>query len=123
MTQPTDADESDAPTCPACAMANVYPDGDNFVCADCAHEWPQVVAEVAHTEQADDGVIRDVNGAPLADGDDVVLIKSLKVKGSSAVLKQGTKIRNIRLVGGDHEVDCKVDGTGMLLKACYLRKS
>ncbi len=69
-----------------------------------------------------DGVVKDANGSVLADGDSVVLIKDLKVKGSSTTLKVGTKIKKIRLVGGDHEVDCKVDGGNFMLKACYLRK-
>jgi len=104
-------------------MENVYPDGDNFVCADCAHEWsmtaPAAVAEV----EEEDGVVKDVNGTPLANGDSVVLIKSLKLKGSSITLKQGTKISNIRLADGDHEVDCRVENMSVMLKACYLRKS
>ena len=106
-----------------CAAQNVYPDGDNNVCADCGHEWPAagVPVAAAAVEAADDGVIRDANGAVLANGDSVVLIKSLKVKGSTT-LKQGTKISNIKLVSGDHEIDCRVDNMGMLLKAQYVKK-
>ena len=83
--------------CPVCAQPNVYPDGDNYVCADCAHEWPIVAAPAdAPAAVEDDGVVRDCNGTPLVSGDAVVLIKSLKLKGSSITLKQGTKISNIR---------------------------
>jgi len=111
--------------CPVCAMTNVYPDGDNHVCADCAHEWPIAAAAADADDGAaeDDDVVRDVNGVPLASGDSVVLIKSLKLKGSSITLKQGTKISNIRLASGDHEIDCRVDNMSVMLKACYLRKA
>ena len=109
------------PPCPQCAMENTYPDGDNYVCADCGHEWP--MAAQADAAGEDDAVVRDVNGAVLADGDAVVLIKDLKVKGSSITLKQGTKVKSIRLVGsGDHEVDCRMDAGNFMLKACYLKK-
>ena len=101
-------------------MENVYPDGANFVCADCGNEWPQQSAEA---EADADAVVKDSNGTVLANGDAVVLIKDLKVKGSSITLKMGTKVKSIRLVGGDHEVDCKMDGGSFMLKACYLRKA
>lgn len=106
-------------------MENVYPDGDNYVCADCAHEWSMTAAAPAPADAAeeDSDVVKDVNGVPLANGDSVVLIKSLKLKGSSITLKQGTKISNIRLASGDHEVDCKVENMSVMLKACYLKKS
>lgn len=116
----------DAIVCPQCAKANVYPDGENLVCADCAHEWSSAAPAAVDDDAdagADDGVVRDVNGVALASGDAVVLIKSLKLKGSSTTLKQGTKIFNIRLADGDHEVDCKVDNMNVMLKACYLRKA
>lgn len=111
---------SAAPPCPQCSLENTYPDGDNFVCADCGHEWP---AQQAAAASDDDAVVRDANGNVLANGDAVVLIKDLKVKGSSITLKQGTKIKSIRLVGGDHEVDCKIDGGSFMLKACFLKKA
>jgi len=111
------------PACPVCAQTNVYPDGDNLICADCAHEWPAVAAEAVAVADEDDAVVKDVNGVALANGDAVVLIKSLKLKGSSITLKQGTKIANIRLAAGDHEVDCRVDNMNVMLKACYLRKA
>jgi protein PhnA len=101
-------------------MENVYPDNTNFVCAECGHEWPQ---QQAKAEADADAVVKDANGTVLANGDAVVLIKDLKVKGSSITLKMGTKVKSIRLVGGDHEVDCKMDGGSFMLKACYLRRA
>ena len=109
-----------AAACPQCTLENTYPDGSNFVCADCGFEWPQITAQ---EEQEDSAVVKDSNGQVLQDGDAVVLIKDLKVKGSSTVLKQGTKVKSIRLVGGDHEVDCKMDGGSFMLKACFLKKA
>ena len=100
-------------------MENTYPDGENYVCADCGHEWPMQTTAGAEEDAA---VVKDANGNVLADGDSVVLIKDLKVKGSSITLKIGTKVKSIRLVGGDHEVDCKMDGGSFMLKACYLKK-
>ena len=111
---------STTPACPQCTLENTYPDGDNYVCADCGHEWPMAAAPVA--DDSADAVIKDVNGNILADGDAVVLIKDLKVKGSSTTLKMGTKVKSIRLVGGDHEVDCKMDAGSFMLKACFLKK-
>ncbi len=107
--------------CPQCTLENTYPDGTNFVCADCGHEWP--MAATAAADDEDDAVVKDSNGQVLQDGDAVVLIKDLKVKGSSTVLKMGTKVKSIRLVGGDHEVDCKMDGGSFMLKACFLKKA
>jgi protein PhnA len=112
---------SNLPACPQCTLENTYPDGDNFVCPDCGHEWPAQAA--AEESDEGDGVIRDSNGNPLADGDAVILIKDLKVKGSSTVLKKGTKVKSIRLVDGDHEVDCKMDAGSFMLKACFLKKA
>ncbi|MBC3882811.1 alkylphosphonate utilization protein [Undibacterium sp. LX40W] len=109
---------SSLPACPVCGLENTYPDSDNYVCADCGHEWPMQAAE----EESDERIVKDSNGNVLNDGDAVVLIKDLKVKGSSTTLKQGTKIKSIRIVGGDHEVDCKMDGGSFMLKACYLKK-
>jgi protein PhnA len=112
---------STIPACPQCAQENTYPDGDNFVCADCGHEWAMVTA--AQADDSADAVVKDANGTVLNDGDAVVLIKDLKVKGSSITLKMGTKVKSIRLVGGDHEVDCKLDAGSFMLKACFLRKA
>ena len=111
---------STTPACPHCAMPNTYPDGENYVCADCGHEWPMTAAFDADDSAA--AVVKDANGNVLADGDAVVLIKDLKVKGSSTTLKMGTKVKSIRLVGGDHEVDCKMDAGSFMLKACFLKK-
>ncbi len=111
---------STIPACPQCALENTYPDGDNYICPDCAHEWP--MKEAAHADDDAGAVVKDANGNVLSDGDSVVLIKDLKVKGSSITLKVGTKAKSIRLVGGDHEVDCKLDAGSFMLKACYLRK-
>ena len=109
---------STVPACPVCGLENTYPDGENYMCADCGREWPiQAAAEVS-----DERIVKDSNGNVLSDGDAVVLIKDLKVKGSSTTLKQGTKVKSIRLVGGDHEVDCKMDAGNFMLKACYLKK-
>ena len=109
------------PACPQCTLENTYPDGTNFVCADCGFEWPMAPASAADDDA--DAVVKDFNGQVLQDGDAVVLIKDLKVKGSSTVLKMGTKVKSIRLVGGDHEVDCKMDGGSFMLKACFLKKA
>lgn len=111
------------PACPQCGLENTYPDGSNFVCPDCAFEWPQ--AATSDEEAAGDGTVKDANGNPLADGDSVILIKDLKVKGSSTVLKKGSKIKGIRLVDGHdgHNVDGKTELGPMLLKSEFLKKA
>ncbi len=109
------------PACPQCALENTYQDGDNYVCADCGYEWP--ISAAKDVDDDADAVIKDANGNVLKDGDSVVLIKDLKVKGSSITLKMGTKVKSIRLVGGDHEVDCKMDAGNFMLKACFLKKA
>jgi protein PhnA len=112
---------SATPPCPQCTLENTYPDGANFVCADCGFEWATGETSAAGDDAR---VVRDANGTVLQDGDAVVLIKDLKVKGSSTTLKQGTKVKSIRLVGdGDHEVDCKMDVGNYMLKACFLKKA
>jgi protein PhnA len=108
------------PPCPLCKMENTYQDGEHYICPDCAHEWP-VVAPTASDEDSE--VIKDANGNVLQDGDTVVLIKDLKLKGSSGNLKQGTKIKNIRLTSGDHAIDCRIDGVGYEIKQIYVRKA
>lgn len=110
---------SATPACPQCTLENTYPDGSNFVCADCGFEWPQAATAA---EEEGERIVKDANGNVLQSGDSVVVIKDLKVKGTSTTLKQGSKIKGIRIVDGDHEVDCKTDVGQMLLKACYLRK-
>jgi protein PhnA len=111
---------STSPACPQCTLENTYQDGDNYICADCGYEWP--VQEAALEDEDTGAVVKDSNGNVLTDGDTVALIKDLKVKGSSITLKVGTKIKSIRIVGGDHEVDCKTDAGNFMLKACYLKK-
>lgn len=108
------------PPCPVCGMENTYPDSDNFICPDCSHEWSQTAKQDEVEEQQ---VHKDAHGTILNDGDTVTLIKDLKVKGSSLVIKGGTKIKNIRLVEGDHDIDCKVDGQSMLLKSEFMKKA
>ena len=104
------------PSCPACSLNDVLSHADHWECATCGNEWPKdAPAEVAR-------VVKDANGTPLTDGDTVALIKDLKLRGSSQVLKQGTKAKNIRLVDGDHEIDCKIEGSSMALKACFVKK-
>jgi len=101
-------------------MDNTYPDADLYICADCGHEWSQQASEGGGEDAI---VVKDANGQVLSDGDSVVLIKDLKVKGTSTTLKVGTKIKGIRLVGGDHAVDCKTDAGSFLLKAEFLKKA
>ncbi len=108
------------PACPQCTLENTYPDDSNYICPDCGHEWP--ISEALVVDEDATASVKDANGQMLADGDAVVLIKDLKVKGSSTVLKMGTKVKSIRLVGGDHEVDCKMDAGSFMLKACFLKK-
>ena len=107
------------PACPVCGMENTYPDGDHFICPDCSHEWSAIVSK---EESEEIRVHKDAHGNVLSDGDTVILIKDLKVKVSSLVIKGGTKIKNIRLVDGDHDIDCKVDGQSMLLKSEFMKK-
>ena len=111
---------SDLPACPQCQCAYTYKDGDLLVCPECAHEW----AQHAEPEVAQARVYKDANGNVLQDGDAVTLVKDLKIKGSSAVVKVGTKVKNIRLVDGDHNIDCKIDGFGpMQLKSEFVKKA
>lgn len=115
------------PPCPQCNSEYTYADGDNFVCPECAHEWPRTAAEQSGGQDESGGqskVFRDANGNVLNDGDTVTVIKDLKVKGSSLVVKVGTKVKNIRLIDGDHDIDCKIDGIGaMQLKSEFVRKA
>ena len=110
------------PPCPACHSAFTYEDGNQFVCPECAHEWMATSDSATSSDEAK--VVKDSNGNVLVDGDSVTVIKDLKVKGSSLVVKVGTKVRNIRLVDGDHDIDCKIDGIGpMKLKSEFVRKA
>ena len=110
---------SGLPKCPQCGSEFTYDDGTQYVCPECAHEWPKDATAATDDAKA----VRDANGNLLADGDTVTVIKDLKVKGSSSVVKVGTKVKNIRLVEGDHDIDCKIDGIGaMQLKSEFVKK-
>lgn len=107
------------PQCPKCNSEYTYEDGVHFICPECAHEW----TEDELTESTDSPVIKDAHGNVLQDGDIITVIKDLNVKGSSLVVKVGTKVKNIRLVAGDHDIDCKIDGIGaMKLKSQFVKK-
>jgi protein PhnA len=109
------------PPCPKCNSEYTYQDGVLFICPECAHEWTSEAEEKA-TDHA--LAIKDANGNILHDGDTVTVIKDLKVKGSSLVVKVGTKVKNIRLIEGDHDIDCKIDGIGpMQLKSQFVKKA
>ncbi len=110
------------PPCPQCGLENTYPDSDNFICPDCGHEWPAQAVDESNTPAT---VVLDANGTPLEDGDAVILVKDLKVKGSSITLKKGTKIKGIRLTegAGGHNVDCKTEHGNMMLKSEFLKKA
>ena len=112
---------SELPACPKCGSAYTYNDGNMLVCPECAHEW----SGDAKVEAGDDArQIKDAHGNRLQDGDSITVIKDLKVKGTSLVVKVGTKVKNIRLVGGDHDIDCKIDGIGaMKLKSEFVKKA
>ncbi len=114
--------ENSLPACPKCNCEYTYEDGNLYVCPECAHEWSKIAA--ATVDDSDDEiVIKDASGNILKDGDSVTVIKDLKVKGSSLVVKVGTKVKNIRLVGGDHDIDCKIPGVGQMgLKSEFVRK-
>lgn len=112
---------SQLPNCPKCQSSFTYEDGAMLICPECAHEWS--AAETA-TAEPETKVIKDANGNVLQDGDTITVIKDLKIKGSSQVVKVGTKVRNIRLVEGDHDIDCKIDGIGpMKLKSEFVKKA
>ena len=110
---------STLPPCPECSSEYVYEDGNMYVCPECAHEWSQD----ASADENGSG-IKDAVGNTLEDGDTITVIKDLKVKGTSLVVKVGTKVKNIRLVDGDHDIDCKIDGIGaMKLKSQFVKKA
>lgn len=107
------------PPCPACKSEFTYQDGGLYICPECAHEWSDTPAEAGDARQ-----VRDAFGTVLNDGDSVTVIKDLKVKGSSLVIKVGTKVKGIRIVDGDHDIDCKIDGVGaMSLKSEFVKKA
>lgn len=110
---------SSLPPCPQCKCEYTYEDRDRLVCPECGHEWTRAAAPVEEAR-----VVRDANGNVLQDGDTVVLVKDLKVKGAPQPLKAGTKVKKIRLVEGDHDIDCRIDGFGaMQLKSEFVKKA
>jgi protein PhnA len=109
------------PKCPACGSEFTYEDDSLYICPECAHEWSK---EEASEDSTDARIIKDANGNVLQDGDTVTVIKDLKVKGSSSVVKVGTRVKIIRLVDGDHDIDCKIEGIGpMKLKSEFVKKA
>ncbi|WP_124951855.1 zinc ribbon domain-containing protein YjdM [Sulfuriferula thiophila] len=112
---------SNLPNCPKCNSTYTYEDGNMYVCPECAHEWSKDAVVESADEQR---VVKDAYGTVLQDGDAVTVIKDLKVKGSSSVVKVGTKVKSIRIVEGDHDIDCKIDGIGaMQLKSEFVKKA
>ena len=112
---------NELPPCPQCKSTLTYEDANLYICPECAHEWSK---QAAPDEDEAAAVIRDAVGNELHDGDSVTVIKDLKVKGSSLVVKMGTKVKNIRLVSGDHDIDCRIDGIGaMQLKSQFVKKA
>jgi protein PhnA len=117
MTSPTST-----PQCPQCKSTLTYNDGTQWACPECAHEWP--TQALTPQEDADVVLIKDAVGNILQNGDSVILVKDLKLKGSSTVVKVGTKVKSIRLVQGDHNIDCKLDGVGAIqLKSEFVKKA
>lgn len=108
---------SDVVVCPDCGQENCYFDGMLYICPDCGVEWDN-----DNDNSEKDGVVKDSNGARLGDGDAVTVIKDLKVKGSSMVIKRGTKVKSIKLTENPEEVDCRIEGTSIVLKTCFLKK-
>jgi protein PhnA len=112
---------SNLPKCPACGSEFTYEDGNNYICPECAHEWSK---DETAGDSTDVLIVKDANGNLLQDGDTITVIKDLKVKGSSSVVKVGTRVKIIRLVEGDHNIDCKIDGIGaMKLKSEFVKKA
>jgi|TARA_R110002124_G_scaffold120661_3_gene278717 protein PhnA len=110
---------SELPPCPKCESVYVYEDRGIYHCPECGHEW----SNTDSSEESGGKTVRDANGTELKDGDTVTVIKDLKVKGSSSVVKVGTKVKNIRLVEGDHDIDCKIPGIGAMgLKSEFVKK-
>ncbi|MBO6494258.1 MULTISPECIES: zinc ribbon domain-containing protein YjdM [Roseivirga] len=110
---------SEFPPCPECKSSYTYPTGQSLMCPECGHEW-----KPSEESTEDENVVKDSNGNILVDGDAVVVIKDLPVKGAPKPVKAGTKVKNIRLVDGDHNIDCKIDGFGsMALKSEFVRKA
>jgi len=114
---------SGIPECPKCGSSYAYEDGSFYICPECSNEWAIGGEGFVDIDNADSNIVRDANGTQLQDGDTVTVIKDLKIKGSSSVVKVGTKVKNIRLVDADHDIDCKIPGVGpMGLKSEFVRK-
>lgn len=115
---------AELPPCPKCKSTLTYEDGTLLVCPECAHEW-SASAQAPASDEADAGlVVKDAHGTQLHDGDSVTIIKDLKVKGATSALKVGTRVKNIKLVEGDHNIDCRIDGFGaMQLKSEFVKKA
>lgn len=112
---------SNLPACPQCSSTYTYEDGSMYVCPECAHEWSKDAVSDSADEKRE---VRDAHGNVLQDGDMVTVIKDLKIKGSSSVVKVGTKVKIIRLVDGDHDIDCRIDGIGAMgLKSEFVKKA
>jgi protein PhnA len=112
---------SDLPKCPKCSSEYTYEDGNLLICPECAHEWVNESGEATKDHKRE---VRDSNGNVLQDGDSVVVTKDLKIKGSSSVVKVGTKVKGIRIIDGDHDIDCKIAGIGaMQLKSEFVKKA
>ena len=115
---------SELPPCPKCASSYTYEDAEQYVCPECGHEWSSQLPSEEATQTDDMLVVHDAYGTELQDGDAVTVIKDLKVKGASSTLKVGTKVKSIRLVEGDHNIDCSIDGFGkMKLKSEFVKKA
>lgn len=110
---------SEISNCPTCKMDNTYFDGTMYICPDCGYEW---MGGNEEAETVKDSTPRDSNGTELMDGDAVTIIKDLKVRGSSMVIKRGTKVKSIKLTETPDEVDCKIEGSSIVLKTCFLKK-
>ena len=108
------------PACPMCEMTDVLEHSNRWECVTCGHEWPR---EAEPEAAAGPRVVKDAFGNVLADGDSITLIKDLKLKGSSQVIKGGSKAKGIKLVDGDHEISCKIEGVALGLKACFVKKA
>ncbi len=107
------------PSCPKCQSLYVYEDGELLICPECSYEFSKTSSDVAQESR----IVRDANGVELKDGDSVSVIKDLKIKGSSSVVKVGTKVKNIRIVDSDHDIDCKIPGIGQMgLKSEFVKK-
>ncbi|MBP9925257.1 MAG: alkylphosphonate utilization protein [Cyclobacteriaceae bacterium] len=118
------SEKSESNKCPNCQSLYGYPTGSSMMCPECGHEWNSAEISEVVTEEVDSSVVRDANGTLLENGDTVIIIKDLPVKGASKSIKAGTKVKNIKLTDGDHNIDCKVDGFGSMgLKSQFVRKS